>query len=1293
MKVRYYPTISHHDGGAIYSVDFHPSGDKMATCGQRGRKGDGTIVVWSLKDLREGFKRIVLAEMIHQKILNCVRWSKIDNGRYFACAGDDAEVFVYAYQGRCRGGGSLEASSLMCAESERYKCVHRLIGHTMDILHLEWSQDGRFLASASVDSTVIIWDATKLPSKVVVLDQKREGHLDSVKGISFDPVGKFFTSQSVDKTLKVWTTDDWKCVTNIHKPFQGSGSSTIFLRQDWSPDGAYIVAPGATNNGGPTAQIIARNGWTTDLDFVGHRRTITCIRACPRLLKYTDHKGKLKTVSCFAVASSDKGLSIWSIPSVSRPILVISNLFKHSIMDLAWCGTSLAACSMDGTVRFLDFQAKELGYMLSDTDMAKEFQRMYKTVPRHISSEDSQVNSCIANSERSDLYHGIMDSPEVLLAKRAEVTKVSNLPLPPSEVVASREELVKASPSQPTVQQTVRLKTGKKKITPVFLGGLADDEPALPKTQAPAPITTPTPAREGSPIIPLSNTKKRRIEEVDDSAETAVKITKKEVTRPSASSSAVSELLRKSSGSQLPRIRGSIAQELRPISTYQTEDSTAVFHLPPIRSQLSIAVSRQAAFCQVHTINVDNNFKLVQEASERHAVARITSVDSNAKQLWTLFLDGTVILVEASSRFTIIATQDGFIHIISTSTGRLRYQFALEGMPVQIRLNRDFVLVLSSVGMLWIWDLGAPRIVMKESVLGVLSKGVTVDNVLLLPLGTPVLGLSNGRSLTFCPNLRTWTVLTDRNDYIPTAAILMGPSTSREGILSNLIDRSSERSKLVKVNPEVSTVATEIELERALIAAESLCEPNEYSQLAEKYIHHLEANGMTEKAKEFLDDVRKSELLNAERSQSLLISLISILKKNPRFDANYAHSSPTVMPFVRIDFASHDCSAALQKTVNNLLARLQKPPRLICTFLGFRCDYTVPKKRILRSLALFHNFFLAALSVFLFSSLIAHFYLLRHFESASLAIEIVHVLVYCQGFTSFVFLLWWQKNGIAASFHQSLIRTTSGVGFVKHSKDISKIHSCSFIFGCLIAFLIVVRFGIALFTNLLHSELESPLLDYSLFPVTFRLSLLISSVFFTLSIPAANSILLSLTGIVIAEFQALASDFSEDVNTFQLAVTKHYISVHWKISRLWLLWLHRPVTILFSSQIVIHLLSLLLLAVSGVHRSEWPLEIAIAATLVTNSIVALVLIFIVAIRTRSHGTGLQYPMTALVASERALHDQTYSAVCVYNGFLQHSTFGVFFCDLVLVEKRFVFHSTLILVAATAFFLVYQKEIF
>ncbi len=61
-----------------------------------------------------------------------------------------------------------------------------------------------------------------------------------------------------------------------HIHFQ-CGGTTHVLRLDWSPDAHYLVSAHAMNNNGPTAQIVDRDGWSTGMDFVGHRKAVTCV--------------------------------------------------------------------------------------------------------------------------------------------------------------------------------------------------------------------------------------------------------------------------------------------------------------------------------------------------------------------------------------------------------------------------------------------------------------------------------------------------------------------------------------------------------------------------------------------------------------------------------------------------------------------------------------------------------------------------------------------------------------------------------------------------------------------------------------------------------------------------------------------------------------------------------------------------------------------------------------------------------------------------------------------------------
>ena len=91
----------------------------------------------------------------------------------------------------------------------------------------------------------------------------------------------YFSLQSVDKSLCLWNVNDWSLEKKITEPFQESSGTTHALRLNWSPDGQYLVTAHAMNNGGPVAKIIERNGWKTKMDFVGHRKAVTCVVGYP----------------------------------------------------------------------------------------------------------------------------------------------------------------------------------------------------------------------------------------------------------------------------------------------------------------------------------------------------------------------------------------------------------------------------------------------------------------------------------------------------------------------------------------------------------------------------------------------------------------------------------------------------------------------------------------------------------------------------------------------------------------------------------------------------------------------------------------------------------------------------------------------------------------------------------------------------------------------------------------------------------------------------------------------------
>jgi WD40 repeat protein len=77
-----------------------------------------------------------------------------------------------------------------------------LSAHKGEVLAVMFSRDSRWLASASKDKTVRIWDPAR--QRVV---RTLKGHRDHVLSIAFSPDGKLLASGSKDKTIKLWNAE------------------------------------------------------------------------------------------------------------------------------------------------------------------------------------------------------------------------------------------------------------------------------------------------------------------------------------------------------------------------------------------------------------------------------------------------------------------------------------------------------------------------------------------------------------------------------------------------------------------------------------------------------------------------------------------------------------------------------------------------------------------------------------------------------------------------------------------------------------------------------------------------------------------------------------------------------------------------------------------------------------------------------------------------------------------------------------------------------------------------------
>lgn len=426
-----------HGGNPIYSLSIHPDGTRLATGGQ----GDdtGIVILWNMEPIRsETAERDpntpkMLCELTnHLGCVNCVKWS--NDGKWLASSGDDAIIMLWSL--RSKGiSAPVFGSKNPC--HEQWGCGFMLRGHSGDVLDISWSHEDRYLASASVDNSIIIWNAMKFPEQIACLTS----HTGLVKGLTWDPVGKYMASQSDDKSVRVWRTSDWKEETIVTQPFENCGGTTQMLRLSWSPDGRFIVSAHSLNNDGPTAHIIERNSWKTGMDFVGHRKSIEVVSFNPHLFTVPSCDSNH---GCIAIGSRDRSISVW-LTTRKRPLVVVHELFSNSVLDLAWSrdGYTLMGCSLDGSCAYLSFTKEELGVELNSDDINDMFLDLYG-MKRFTTGKGSV-----------DL---LVEDPALLVKRDTTVVIKETTPT---------VNLIQETSSQKQVE--TRTKDGRRRITPVTL--------------------------------------------------------------------------------------------------------------------------------------------------------------------------------------------------------------------------------------------------------------------------------------------------------------------------------------------------------------------------------------------------------------------------------------------------------------------------------------------------------------------------------------------------------------------------------------------------------------------------------------------------------------------------------------------------------------------------------------------------------------------------------------------------------------------------------------------------------
>lgn len=801
----------------------------------------------------------------------CVKWSN-GEGKYLATGSDDMIVMIWQLDRTSDAWGGSSFGNSDGPNVENWRAVKRLSGHESDVTEVSWSPENTYLASAGLDSRIIIWDG-KTFDRVMLLDQ----HQGFVKGLTWDPVGKYLASQSDDKSVKIWRVTDWEVEVQVTEPFLKSSGTTFFRRLSWSPDGGHIATANAFNESLPVASIITRDNWKADISLVGHSAPVAVVAFNPLLFKYTEGSGNIGFTSIVAVGSQDRGLTVWRTHE-PRPFVGVKEIFEHTSLDLSWTpdGQSLFACSYDGTVAVLLFQSDNLGEavpaeerhrILAKYGYERRGEIMAETPTQLMMEEQLKESSAKARMDELMQNASSMEGVTSTFAKPSDPSVFANAASGVAQT-SSPTSIVSSSSARPDVrivasEQTITMTSdGKKRIKPLFLGN------GMGATPLSTPIIRPT-------AIPTGNQggNTNAVERSEPSTSipdggfpTVIVGTKRKEAPTNGAMAGPTKRTTENAKGKGPQ---------------KAEEENASRHA--IASPLMAVSKVRLGVPRVLSHITRNKYGLECHNSITGEKPSKVMLSQKGVVIWTDYLPSPVLITTGNSHFSAVACEDGGLYVYSPAGRRLLPCILLDSAATFMECDNEYLMVLTSCGLISSWNvIQQTAIVSSVSISPILqpsshssdaaSSAASITSASVRQNGLPVLTTSAGQGYTYHEGMKTWVKVIDPwfavSSFFGSGPVLVGrdsfgdvtlPAPLRKGVLSYIQAAATNgrqekdvafAQELLNVEESVQSAVTLAHLENQMAAAQVLGSPSEYKQWLRCYVQRLAAEGSVTRVEE-----------------------------------------------------------------------------------------------------------------------------------------------------------------------------------------------------------------------------------------------------------------------------------------------------------------------------------------------------------------------------------------------------------------------------------------------------------